>query len=152
VSKQTTETDARPRRSAESGSATLLVPTLLLLTVVLAAIAVDLGHLRQSQLEARDLARAAANDAVGAGVDPERLRSGHGARLDPARATIVARRSVQRRRPGALRVTGVDVTAGQRTVAVTLTARVPMIFAPALPGALASATVTGRARAMLAVR
>jgi hypothetical protein len=137
---------------SDGGSATLLVPTLLLLIVLLAAIAVDLGHLRQAQVEAQHVARAAANDAVGAALDQARLRAGRGVEIDPTRAVTVARRAVRRRRPGALRVAAVEVRANQETVDVVLTAVVPMIFAPALPGGPDSATVTARAQARIEVR
>ena len=140
------------RAAGDAGSALMLMPAAVLIVVVLAAMAVDLSLHQLGERQLRALAADAANDAVGAGVDADRLRATGEVRLDPVDAEAVARRSVAAGwpstvAPGAVTVT-VDATAG--SVTVTVTGTVESVFARALPhgddGAVVRATATADLR------
>ena len=131
----------------QRGSVLLLVPAGVLVLVILGAIAVDAAIAFLAQRELAGLATAAANDAAAAAAaGPRYYAPGTGGQVavDPA----LARRSVDRSLAGASvpMVAGlqVDVRTTATHVCVTLTGRVAYLFARAVPGAAASAAVTGR--------
>lgn len=125
----------RRRRRDDAGGTLLLMPAGLLVVLVLAAIAVDLGAVHLGRRELLHAAGAAANDAVTDGFDEARLRRGEGYHLDRGRVDGAVRRSLDAQ--GVLDdLTGPAlVTVEGTTVTVTLTGRVEPVFARALPGA-----------------
>ena len=115
----------------------MLMPAGVLIVVVLAAIAVDFSVLFLAERELISAAGAAANDAVGAGLDGDAYRDVGEVTFDPERATAVAREAVQAR-AGSLPIDEVDIStsigpAGEIIVEVSAVADVELIFARALP-------------------
>lgn len=140
-----------PHRS-ERGSVLMLMPAAVLIVVVLGAIAVDLSVVRLGQRELIAAAADAANDAATFGIDQRALRAGAPPTVDPARADDAVRASLDAK--GLLddlaappEVTVTD----DGTVEVRLVRRVPYVFAKALPGTDAAATVRGTGAARLVV-
>ena len=95
----------------------------------------------------------AANDAATAGLDEAALRSGRGFELDPSRVWLVAVEALATRGVLDNLSSGPDVSVNQDgSVTVSLSKRVPHLFARALPGApdnklvLATATATVQQR------
>jgi hypothetical protein len=136
----------------DAGGTLLLMPAGLLVVLVLAAIAVDLGAVHLGRRDLVHAAGAAANDAVTDGLDEVRLRRGEGYHLDRRRVEEAVRRSLDAQ--GALddlTEPAVVVVEGT-TVTVTLTGLVEPVFARALPGAghgtrvRAEASATARSR------
>ncbi|HEY1634569.1 MAG TPA: hypothetical protein VGF64_07420, partial [Acidimicrobiales bacterium] len=128
----------------------ILVPTLVLVLVVLAAIAVDSATVFLGQRQLGDAAAAAANDAASALSDPSFYRSGQVA-LDPSIAQRVADASVtDQDRSGVLIDGPVDVRVAGRQVCVSLTGHVEAIFGRAIPGVPHATTVRARATATAA--
>lgn len=134
-------------RQRDRGSALMLMPAGLLIVLVLASIAVDMSlvHLRKRQ--AFELAAAAANDAVTAGVDQGRLRTTHDYVLDPERTRAVVEDVVaaselapQLARPPVVTVTATGVR-------VELALEADYIFADVVPGAPDGTEVTASATA-----
>ncbi len=139
----------------ERGSALLLMPAGVLILLVLAAIAFDLAVGFQAKRALLELADAAANDAVGHGLDEARLRADGSSCLDAARV----RRSV------AATLAASDVHAelvelrlsSARTgcpdgVVITLRGTRVAPFIAAVPGANPPEPLIASARATLVVR
>jgi len=76
---------------ADGGNTLLLAPAGLLILLLLAAVSFDLTAAFQRKRELVELADAAANDAVSAGIDVDRLRAGGSVCLSAERvARVVA--------------------------------------------------------------
>ncbi|HEY8546090.1 MAG TPA: hypothetical protein VIL36_13620 [Acidimicrobiales bacterium] len=137
---------ATTRRTADRGSALLLMPACVLVLVVLASIAVDMAlvHLRQRQ--ALDVAAGAANDAVTAGVDTAALRRGTYV-VEPGAARDVVARSVAASEVAPHLVGPPQVTVDGETVSVRLTVRADHLFTGVMPGVPDATTVTASASA-----
>ena len=144
---------SQPRARGESGTVLMLMPVAVLIMFVLAAITVDLTAVRAGQQDLLAAATDAANDAATAGLDEAALRSGRGFELDPSRVWLVAVDTLATRSILDNLSSGPDVTINQDgSVTVSLSKRVPHVFARALPGApddklvLATATATVKQR------
>ena len=140
---------SRPRLRGENGTVLMLMPVAVLIMFVLAAITVDLTAVRAGQQDLLAAATDAANDAATAGLDEAALRSGRGFELDPSRVWLVAVEALATRGVLDNLSSGPDVSINQDgSVTVSLSKRVPHLFARALPGApddklvLATATAT----------
>lgn len=143
----------RPRLRGENGTVLMLMPVAVLIMFVLAAITVDLTAVRAGQQDLLAAATDAANDAATAGLDEAALRSGRGFELDPSRVWLVAVEALATRGVLDNLSSGPDVSINQDgSVTVSLSKRVPHLFARALPGApddklvLATATATVQQR------
>jgi hypothetical protein len=144
---------SQPRARGECGTVLMLMPVAVLIMFVLAAITVDLTAVRAGQQDLLAAATDAANDAATAGLDEAALRSGRGFVLDPSRVWLVAVDALATRGILDNLSSGPDVTINQDgSVTVSLSKRVPHLFARALPGApddklvLATATATVQQR------
>ena len=144
---------SRPRLRGENGTVLMLMPVAVLIMFVLAAITVDLTAVRAGQQDLLAAATDAANDAATAGLDEAALRSGRGFELDPSRVWLVAVEALATRGVLDNLSSGPDVSINQDgSVTVSLSKRVPHLFARALPGApdnklvLATATATVQQR------
>jgi Flp pilus assembly protein TadG len=135
-----------PADPADRGSALLLMPACVLIMLVLASITVDMAlvHLRQRQ--AFDVAAAAANDAVTAGVDTGALRSGTFV-VQPAAARRVVARSVAASELAPHLVGPPRVTVDGDRVEVRLTLRADYLFTGVMPGTPDATTVSASASA-----
>lgn len=135
--------------SGQRGSVLMLMPAAVLVLVVLGAIAVDSAVVYLAEREVGSAAAAAANDAAGAAMsDGDFYRSGGEVTLDPGRAAAVAQASAAARLPRELELLGPPrVEVAGRQVCVRVAARVRRIFAPAIPGGVADATVEAQAGA-----
>lgn len=141
-----------PRRCGDDGSTLVLVPAGTLIVLLLGAIAVDHSALFLAKRDLLDAAAAVANDAAGAGVDPDTIRHGTNGELDPDRVANAAAISLL-----AQDVDGLDPAAtvvithtNPALVEVTLVADARPIFGLG-PGAhtvriTAHATATGHTR------
>lgn len=131
----------------EDGSVLILVPTLVLVLVVLAAIAVDSAVVFLGQRQLGDAAAAAANDTASALSDSAFYRAGS-VSLDPTVARRVADASLAAQDHSSVTIDGpVDVKVDGRQVCVSLTGRVNAIFGRAIPGIPHATTVRARATA-----
>lgn len=136
---------------AERGSVLLLVPAGVLVVLALAAMAVDAAVAFLGERQVADLAAAAANDAVTAGVDEDHLRATGEVRLDPDRveevvaATLAAASPTVDLDPPVVEVLELD---GEPAVRVRLTGTIGYVFAPALPGGPERARVDASATAV----
>jgi hypothetical protein len=144
---------SHPRFRGENGTVLMLMPVAVLIMFVLAAITVDLTAVRAGQQDLLAAATDAANDAATAGLDEAALRSGRGFELDPSRVGLVAVEALATRGILDNLSSGPDVSINQDgSVTVSLSRRVPHLFARALPGApddklvLATATATVQQR------
>ena len=142
--------ERRRPRGSEHGSVLMLVPALVLVLVVLAAIAVDSAVIFLGQRQLGDAAAAAANDAASALSDPSFYRAGSVA-LDPSVARRVAQASVATQDHSGVTIDGpADVQVEGRQVCVSLTGHVEAIFGRAIPGVPHATTVRARATATAA--
>ena len=133
----------------DRGGTLLFFPATLLVMVVLAAVTVDFARLHLAQRQVDDLAAATANDAVTVGLDVDGLRSGADYRLDPGRVrALTAARAERAELPA---VVSTHLT-GARSVAVTVSAPVPLAFSRAIPGAPRRVVVRGEATAIAHLR
>lgn len=137
------------RRPRDRASTLLFFPAALLVMVVLAAITVDFARLHLVQRQVDDIAAATANDAVTVGLDVGGLRSGDDYRLAPGRVRAVAGAHADH---AALPVAVVARMTDPRSVAVTVSAVVPLAFSRAIPGVPHRVTVRGDARASARLR
>lgn len=144
---------SRPRLRGENGTVLMLMPVAVLIMFVLAAITVDLTAVRAGQQDLLAAATDAANDAATVGLDEAALRSGRGFELDPSRVWLVAVEALATRGILENLSSGPDVSINEDgSVTVSLSKRVPHLFARALPGApddklvLATATATVQQR------
>lgn len=135
-------------RGPERGSVMMLFPAAVLIVLVLGAIAVDRAVVFGAQRDLVATASAAANDAAGLSVDVAGLR--RGSDLDLVDAEIDRRvRLVAARIPG---LVSVSWHRSATVVVVRMEREVELVFAPALPGASRSVTVTATADAELRQR
>lgn len=137
------------RRPRDRASTLLFFPAVLLVMVVLAAITVDVARLHLARRQVDDVAAATANDAVTVGLDVGGLRSGEDYRLAPGRVRAVARAHADH---AALPVAVTARTTDPRSVAVMVSAVVPLSFSRAIPGVPHYVTVRGAARAFARLR
>ena len=128
------------RPEGDRAGTLLFFPAALLVMVVLAAVTVDFARLHLAQRQVDDLAAATANDAVTVGLDVDDLRSGHDYRLDPGRVRVLAATRADRADLPAVISTRLT---GARSVAVTVSAPVPLAFSRAIPGAPRRVIVRG---------
>lgn len=126
----------RQRLTGDRGTVLMLMPVAVLIMFVLGAITVDITAVRVGQQDLLAAATDAANDAVTAGLDEAAVRAGDGYRIDPTRAWFVTLDALATK--GILDdldgVPDVAVDAGG-TVTVSLSRRIPHLFARAIPGA-----------------
>lgn len=135
------------------GSVLLLMPVAVLIMFVLGAITVDLTAVRAGQQDLLAAATDAANDAATAGLDEAALRAGFGFQLDPARAWFVAIEVLATKGILDNLEASPDVTINSDgSVTVSLSRRVPHLFARAIPGAPDSQRVTASATATVRER
>lgn len=141
-------------RYGEAGSALLLFPAGILILLVLASLSFDLSLAFQRKRQLVELADAAANDAVTAGLDEARLRVDGSYCLDPGRVARSVGRSLEaselQPRVVQVRLITAPGAACPTGVAVTLAARTEYAFARAVPGMPAGAALeaTGAATAV----
>jgi Flp pilus assembly protein TadG len=139
----------------ERGTALLLAPAGMLILLVLAALSFDLALAFQAKRQLVELAEAAANDAVTAGLDDGRFRAAGTYCLDPTR---VARSVAATIGAGSaeVRVVAIDVPAAPGDcatgTAVTLEARSPYPFGRAVPGMPDGVVLRATGRATAVVR
>ena len=133
----------------ERGSALMLMPAAVLVFVVLGAIAVDFSVAFLGEREVSNAAAAAANDAAGAALDQDRFYADGAVRLDPGVADRVGRTAVAAAGLDGLRDVQVRVAVATDApvVTVTVSGRIPYVFAKALPGGPDGARVEASATA-----
>jgi hypothetical protein len=141
------------RADAERGSALALMPAAVIIFVILAAITVDFALLFLAQRELGDAAAAAANDAVVVGLEEAAFYECGALELDEDAVDEAVRAAVDARVSDAVEVTDVAITPatsadGEPEVAVALTGRVDLIFAPAVPGYDGTAPVRASSEAV----
>lgn len=122
-------------RRSERASALVLVPTMLLVLLCLAGIAIDLSLLHGAHRGAHRVVSAAADDAA-AMIDPELLQLTGELRIDPDAARRVATAqvgtmSLPGRQVGPVQVT---VSADGATVSVRVTVEIDHVVLRSLPG------------------
>ena len=138
-----------PERSGagQRGSVLMLMPAAVLIFVVLGAIGLDFALVFMAERDVANAAAAAANDVATAALDRDELYRSGSLRLDPGAARSVASASVDGAGLRHLRelTTTVAVTPGRPVVRVTVAARVPHLFARAVPGGPQSTAVEASA-------
>jgi hypothetical protein len=137
----------RPESQRDRGSALMLMPAGLLIVLVLASIAVDMSLVQLRKRQAFELAAAAANDAVTAGVDQRRLRTAHDYVLDPERTRAVVEDVVAASELAPQLAGPPVVTVTAAGVRVELVLEADYIFADVVPGAPDGTEVTASATA-----
>ena len=147
--------ETRRARGDDRGTALLLAPAGLLILLVLAAISFDLALAFQGKRHLVELAEAAANDAVSAGLDEARIRADGTYCLDPVRVARSVAATIGAG-PGDARVVSIEVPApagGCATAAsITLEARSPYPFGRAVPGMPDDVVLRATGRATSVVR
>ena len=126
------------------GSVLMLMPAAVVITLLLGAIAVDSAIVYLEQRQAYNVAFDAANDAAGAGVDRDSLRSTGEIVYDPVRVREIAADTVAA--ASADEVILVDATPDGDGVAVIVEVRVRRLFGQAF-GARSSESLRITARA-----
>jgi hypothetical protein len=141
-------------RVNERGSVLMLVPAGFLVLMLLAAIAVDSAVAYQARNQLHDALAAAANDAVGAAVDPSSFYSRGSVVLDPPAVASVVCRSVAAQGLGPLHGLRLAIAVSPDAVRVTGQATVDAVFGRFVPGfgtrpvsSSADAVLTGGAQA-----
>ena len=120
----------------DHGSVLLLFPAAVMVMLVLAAIVIDIGLARVRVQELRAVASSAANDALGA-VDTDALRNTGTISFDGDEAERLVTAAIA---SGPLPQATVDSVAfsrnaqGRWEIAVTVSMRIDLVIAPALPG------------------
>jgi len=132
---------------APRGSVLVLVPAGVLVLIVLAAIAVDMGVVYLGQRQLADTTVAAANDAAGAGLSDSAFYRQGSLRLDEQRVAEVVCTTLRAQGPSGIRIVGVEVAVSGPTVAVRTRALVGEVFGRALPGLPAARAVRAEAEA-----
>lgn len=122
------------RAGTEAGSVLALIPAGFLVLILLGALAVDsaVAYLGQQQLH--DALSAAANDAVGAGVDDRAFYRQGIVVLDPAAVEQTVCASIAAQGDTGLHQLTVQVSVSGDSVLVTGSASVDGVFGRALPG------------------
>jgi Putative Flp pilus-assembly TadE/G-like len=133
----------------DRGSSLMLWPAAILIVLLLASIAFDFSLILLGRRELRWAAESAANDAATFGIDQAVFRETNVIRFDRARLEEAVARSVHARdlRFELVGDPRVDVFPGTDEVRVTISGRVPYLFADAFPGLPDSEVVTVIARA-----
>lgn len=127
----------------------MLMPAAVLVVIVLAAMAVDQSIIFMRQRSLVAAAQAAANDAAGYGIDPERFYEENVVDFSLERAAAAA--------TATLAAHGFDVVPSVRLsddgaeVEIRVEAEAESLFAKALPGGTPSTTVRATATALLLV-
>jgi uncharacterized membrane protein len=134
------------KRRPDRGSVLMLLPACVLVVIVLASIAVDMAMVHLRQREALDLAASAANDAVTAGADPDRLRAG-GFDLDAGAVQATVDRAIAASDLAPHLAGRPTVRIAGDTVEVSLTVEADYLFTGALPGTPEGTTVHATASA-----
>ena len=131
----------------ERGSVLALMPVAVLVFLVLGAIAVDFVVVFLGEREVANAAAAAANDVATVAVDRDRFYADGAVRLEPSVAEAVAAQSVAAAGLDHLDdvTSDVSVSFDGPVVTVTVAARVPYIFAKAVPGGPQDAPVSATA-------
>ncbi len=132
----------------ERGSALLLVPTMVLVVIGLAAVSVDGAVIAAEQRELVSAAQAAAADGASAGVDVDGLRANGSLQYDPIRVGRSIQRSVAAHAPEAT----VRWMRHNNRIEVRLCADVSLVFARGLGGRSGNVRLCGRAHATLEVQ
>lgn len=123
----------------------MLMPAAVVVVLLLGAIAVDSAIVYLEQRQAYNVAFDAANDAAGAGVDRDRLRTTGEYVYDPGRVRELAEAAVDASEVDGL--TLVSATTDGDGVAVTVDVRVRRLFGQAFGGASSETLrLTARAR------
>jgi uncharacterized membrane protein len=138
---------ARGPLDGQSGSALVLVPALVLVVALLAALVVDSAGVWLGQRQLQAAAQTAATDAVSA-LSQSAFYTAGAVELDPAAATSAALDSLGTAEWSGVKLLGSPVieVAG-RSVCVRLVGAVHPVIGPDLPGLGAASTVTATARA-----
>ncbi len=114
------------------GSVLMLMPAAVVIVLLLGAIAVDSAIVYLHQREAYNVAFDAANDAAGAGIDRDLLRTTGTISYDPDRLRTLAAATVSA--AGIDNLALVDVAPAGDVVEVVVEVRVSHLFAPAFGG------------------
>ena len=117
---------------SEHGSVLMLMPAAVVITLLLGAIAVDSAIVYLEQRQAYNVAFDAANDAAGAGVDRDALRSTGEIVYDPGRVRRIAAETVAA--ASADEVVLIDAAPDGDAVAVTVEVRVRRLLGQAFGG------------------
>jgi hypothetical protein len=127
----------------------MLWPTAVLIVLLLASIAFDFSVVLMGRRELLWAAEAAANDAATFGLDQAHYRRTNEIRLERGRVEDAVRSALLARDAefDLTRQPSVRIDAGGR-VEVTLTARIPFLFADGFPGLPDAETVTVTADAV----
>lgn len=120
------------RASGDRGSVLMLMPAAVLVVLLLGAIAIDSAIVYLGQRQAHDIAFDAANDAAGAGLDLEALRSRGDVVYDEDRVRAIAARAVEA--AGIHDLELVSATIDGDGVVVTVRRTVRHLFTQALGG------------------
>lgn len=130
-----TDRPAPPDRRTERASALVLVPTMLLVLLCLAGIAIDLSLLHGAHRGAHRVVSAAADDAA-AMIDPELLQLTGELQIDPDAARRVATAQVDTMTLPGRQVGPVEVTvsADGATVTVQVAVEIDHVVLRSLPG------------------
>lgn len=118
----------------QRGSVLLLMPAAVLVFLVLGAICVDFGGVYAAQRQLSAAAEGAANDVATRALDLELLYATGEVRLVPARARVVAMRSVAAKGLDRLDPVVERVAVGGGRVTVTVAGQARYLFAGAVPG------------------
>ena len=131
------------------GSVLMLMPAAVVVMLLLGAIAVDSAIVYLEQRQAYNVAADAANDAVGAGIDRDLLRTTGAVVYDPTRVREVATATIAA--AGDHDLTLVEaVPDGEGGVGVTVEVRVRHLFVQAFGrGSTEMLRITARARGEL---
>lgn len=126
------------------------MPAGVLVLILLAAIAVDMGVVYLGQRQLADVAAAAANDAAGAGLSDAAFYRGATLALDPPRVDAIVCAAVRAGTESGISDLAVEVGTTGTTVAVRTRGRVARVFGRAFPGLGPSETVRAEAVARAA--
>ena len=135
-----------PDRSAR-GSVLILVPAGVLVVIIVAAIAVDMGVVYLGQRQLADAAVAAANDAAGAGLSDSAFYRQGAVSLDPQRVSVVVCAAMRAQTGEAVRHLTVEVAVSGPAVAVRARGLVDEVFGRTVPGLRAARPVRAEAQA-----
>jgi hypothetical protein len=119
----------RRRGRPDRGSVLMLMPAGVVITLLLGAIAVDAAIVHLEQRQAYNVAFDAANDAAGAGIDRDTLRSTGELVFDPGRVRQIAADTIAA--AAADGVTLLDARSDGDEVAITVEVRVRRLFGQA---------------------
>lgn len=125
----------------------ILVPAGVLVLIVLAAVAVDMGVVYLGQRQLADATAAAANDAAGAGLSDSAFYRHGSLNLDEQRVAQVVCTAMRAQTANIVRNLTLEVAVQGRTVAVRSRGLVDEVFGRALPGMPAARVVRAEAEA-----